>query len=106
MAARRWRTMRNIIRFRPKSFLDARRRDRQFAAFSWLLRNSGGYPKFLDNGLVLPTETFFPDPTLGGHAGVAALFRRVREHAGMEEWPCGIEPDATAERPWLSGANS
>jgi len=98
--------MRNIIRFRPKSFLDAARRDWQFAAFAWLLRNGGGYPKFLDTGLVLPTETFFPDPAMSGHAGVAALFRRVREHAGMEDWPCGIEPDETADRPWLSGATS
>lgn len=98
--------MRNIIRFRPKSFLDPARREWQFAAFAWLIRNSGGYPKFLDTELVLPTETFFPDPALNGHAGVAALFRRVRVHAGMEDWPCGIEPDETADRPWLSGANS
>jgi hypothetical protein len=98
--------MRNVIRFRPKSFLDPARRDWQFAAFAWLLRNSGGYPKFLDTELVLPTETFFPDRALGGHAGVAALFRRVRIHAGMEDWPCAIEPDAGADRPWLSGATS
>src|SRR4051812_28514769 len=95
--------MRNVIRFRPKSFLDTARREWQFAAFAWLLRNSGGYPKFLDTALVLPSEEFFPDPALSGHAGVTALFRRVRDHAGMGEWPCGIEPDADAERPWLSG---
>jgi hypothetical protein len=98
--------MPNIIRFRPKSFLDARRRDWQFAAFAWLLRNGGGYPKFLDTALVLPTAEFFPDHAMSGHAGVAALFRRVREHAGMGDWPCGVEPDADAERPWLSGATS
>lgn len=97
--------MRNIVRFRPKTFLDAARRDWQFAAFAWLLRSSGGYPKFLDTELVLPTETFFPDRALSGHAGVSALFRRVREHAGMADWPCGVEPDATAERPWLCSAN-
>ncbi|HTU66622.1 MAG TPA: hypothetical protein VMF52_11775 [Steroidobacteraceae bacterium] len=98
--------MRNIVRFRPKSFLDAARRDWQFAAFAWLLRNSGGYPKFLDTELVLPTEDYFPDRAMNGHAGVVSLFRRVREHAGMAEWPCGVEPDASAERPWLSGLNS
>jgi hypothetical protein len=98
--------MRNIIRFRPKSFLDSARRDWQFAVFAWLLRNGGGYPKFLDTALVLPTPDFFPDRALNGHAGVAALFRRVREHAGMVDWPCGIEPDADADRPWLSGATS
>lgn len=98
--------MPDIIRFRPKSFLDAARRDWQFAAFAWLLRNSGGYPKFLDTVLVLPTGDFFPDHAMSGHAGVAALFRRVRDHAGMDDWPCGIEPDADAERPWLSGETS
>jgi hypothetical protein len=98
--------MRNVIRFRPKSFLDPARRDWQFAAFSWLLRNGGGYPKFLDTALVLPTAEFFPDHAMSGHAGVSAMFRRVRDHAGMADWPCGIEPDADAERPWLSGATS
>jgi hypothetical protein len=98
--------MPNIIRFRPKSFLDAPRREWQFSAFAWLLRNGGGYPKFLDSELVLPTERFFPDQAMHGHAGVAALFRRVRDHAGMNDWPCGIEPDDDAERPWLSGATS
>jgi hypothetical protein len=98
--------MPNVIRFRPKTFLDAARRDWQFATFAWLLRNAGGYPKFLDSALVLPTGEFFPDHAMNGHAGVAALFRRVRDHAGMGDWPCGIEPDADAERPWLSGATS
>jgi len=97
--------MPNIIRFRPKSFLDAARRDWQFAVFAWLLRNSGGYPKFLETSLVLPTEACFPDRAMSGHAGVAALFHRVRDHAGMGDWPCGIEPDEAADRPWLSGAN-
>lgn len=84
--------MRTPLKFKPKSFLDATRRDWQFDAFAWLLRNCGGYPKFSDTTLVLPTEEHFPDPGMGGHAAVTALFRRVREHAGMSEWPCGVEP--------------
>jgi hypothetical protein len=28
-----------------------------------------------------------------GHAGVAALFRCVREHAGMADWPCAVEQE-------------
>ena len=39
---------------KPKPFLDEARRDWQFAAFAWLLRNCGGYPKFLETTLVLP----------------------------------------------------
>ena len=77
---------------RPKSFLDAPRRDWQFDVYAWLLRNTGGYAKFGDTALVLPTEEFFPDRGMKGHAGVAALFRRVREHAGMADWPCSVEP--------------
>jgi hypothetical protein len=98
--------MRNIVRFRPRSFLDTARREWQFAVFAWMLRNSGGYPKFQETALILPTEEFFPDPAMSGHAGVAALFRRLREHAGMADWPCTVEPDDKAERPWLSGTNS
>jgi hypothetical protein len=76
---------------KPKTFLDASRRDWQFEVFGWLLRNTGGYPKFLESALVLPTEEYFPDRGMKGHAGVAALFRRVRNHAGMEDWPCNVE---------------
>jgi hypothetical protein len=75
------------FRLKPKSFLDASRRDWQFAAFGWLLRNCGGYQKFLETSLVLPTEEYFPDRGMKGHAGVSAIFRRVRDHAGMADWP-------------------
>src|SRR3954469_21527712 len=88
--------MRNPFRARPKSFLDSARREWQFDAFAWLLRNCGGYPKFLETTLVLPTEQHFPDRGMSGHAGVTALFRCVRDHAGMADWPCAVEP-ATPE---------
>jgi len=90
--------MRNSFRARPKSFLDAPRREWQFAVFAWLLRNCGGFPKFLDTTLVLPIEAHFPDRGLGGHAAVAALFRRVRDHAGMADWPCTVEPESAEGR--------
>jgi hypothetical protein len=85
--------MRQSFKARPKSFLDAPRRDWQFNAFAWLLRGCGGFPKFLDTTLVLPTEEHFPDRGMKGHAAVAALFRRVRDHAGMADWPCVVEPE-------------
>jgi hypothetical protein len=84
--------MRIPFRARPKSFLDSARRDWQFDAFAWLLRNCGGYPKFLETMLVLPIDEHFPDPGMSGHAAVAATFRRVRDHAGMADWPCIVEP--------------
>ena len=84
--------MRSQFRAKPKSFLDASRRDWQFDTFAWLLRNCGGYPKFLETTLVLPIEEHFPEHGMGGHAAVAALFRRVRDHAGMADWPCDVAP--------------
>jgi hypothetical protein len=86
------------FRAKPKPFLDPSRRDWQFDAFAWLLRNCGGYPKFLDTTLVLPSEEHFPDRGLSGHAAVAALFRRVRDHAGMADWPCVVEPEPSEPR--------
>ena len=90
------------FRARPKPFLDTARRDWQFDAFAWLLRHCGGYPKFLETVPVLPVEQHFPDRGMSGHAGAAALFRRVRDHAGMADWPCMVEPRSDAES---SGAN-
>jgi hypothetical protein len=85
--------MRSLFRAKPKSFLDAPRRQWQFDAFAWLLRGCGGYPRFLDTSLVLPIDAHFPDRGMKGHAGVAALFRQVRDHAGMADWPCTVEPE-------------
>lgn len=81
--------------FKPshKPFLDASRRSWQFDTFAWLLRHGGGYRKFLDTTLVLPNEDHFPERGMQGHAGVAALFRQVRDHAGMADWPCTVEPE-------------
>ena len=88
----------NSFRAKPKPFLDTARREWQFESFAWLLRNCGGYPKFLETVPVLPIEEHFPDRGMSGHAAVAALFRRVRDHAGMADWPCIVEP--------AQGANS
>lgn len=86
------------IRLKPKSFLDSSRRDWQFQTFGWLLRHTGGYARFLETELVLPTEAHFPDRGMKGHAAVAALFRRVRDHAGMADWPCTVEPASDTPR--------
>jgi hypothetical protein len=90
--------MRQLFRAKTKSFLDAPRRQWQFDAFAWLLRGCGGIPRFIDTTLVLPIEEHFPDRDLKGHAAAAALFRRVRDHAGMADWPCLVEPEPAAKR--------
>lgn len=84
--------MRLLARAKPKPFLDPTRRQWQFDTCAWLLRGCGGYPKFLDTELVLPVPGHFPDRGMKGHAAAAALFRRVRDHAGMADWPCIAEP--------------
>ena len=85
------------MRTQPKPFLDATRRDWQFAAFAWLLRHTGGIAKFADTTLVLPTPEHFPASGMQGQAGVSALFRRVRDHAGMADWPCSVEAESAVE---------
>lgn len=87
--------MRQLFRAKPKTFLDSARRRWQFDAFAWLLRGCGGLPRFLDTALVLPIPEHFPELGMKGHAGAAALFRLVRDHAGMADWPCMAEPDAS-----------
>ena len=84
--------MRQMVRAKPKTFLDPARRRWQFETYAWLLRGCGGYQKFLDTELVLPVPEHFPDRGMKGHAAAAALFRRVRDHAGMADWPCIAEP--------------
>jgi hypothetical protein len=88
-----------LSRTRPKPFLDDARRDWQFDAFAWLLRNGGGYPRFEGTALVLPTAAHFPESGMSGHAAATALFRRVRDHAGMADWPCTVEPATRSPRP-------
>jgi hypothetical protein len=101
---RREAMMRQSFRAKPKSFLDAPRRQWQFDAFTWLLRGCGGFPRFLDTTLVLPISEHFPERGMRGHAAAAALFRNVRDHAGMAEWPCIVEPEAGSKA--VEGASS
>jgi hypothetical protein len=89
----------------PKPFLDASRREWQFETFAWLLRHSGGFPNFIETTLVLPIEDHFPDRGMKGHAGVTALFRRVRDHAGMADWPCMVEPGTERRRTGTGGTD-
>jgi hypothetical protein len=88
---------------RTKPFLDDVRREWQFDVFAWLLRNAGGYARFRDTELVLPTADDFPAHGMRGHAAASAIFRRVRDRAGMADWPCAIEPASRTPRPEPTG---
>lgn len=93
-----------LSRTRPKPFLDDTRREWQFETFVWLLRNGGGYPRFEATTLVLPVAAHFPDDGMSGNAAATALFRRVRDHAGMADWPCTVEPATRRPRGAAPGA--
>ena len=71
----------------------------QIACFSWLLRGTGGFGRFRHALLVLPTDEHFPQRGLRGGALEQALFKQIKEHAGMSAWRCSLEvqkadPDA------------
>ncbi len=74
----------------------------QFECFEWLLRNTGGFKVFAKGSLVLPTNQFFPQRGLGGHALAEALFAQVKEYAGMSDWPCTLEAQDEDVDPVLS----
>jgi hypothetical protein len=85
--------------FKTKPFLPEELVQWQFETFGWLLRHTGGIESFASTVLVLPTDEFFPDKGLRGSKGVERLFLRVREYAGMEQWPCELheqDPDPSA----------
>jgi hypothetical protein len=63
----------------------------QLACFRWLLCGTGGFGRFQHAVLVLPTDEYFPQRGLRIGALEQALFRQVKEHAGMAAWRCRLE---------------
>lgn len=63
-----------------------------FDTWSWLLREFGGWERFRETPLVLPTPDFYPEMNLKGHALAEELFKQTQRHAGLEDWPCVLEP--------------
>jgi len=57
----------------------------QFDVYEWLFSNFGGYADFLKTELPLPTPEFFPEPD------PELIFERVKQYAGMANWPCRLE---------------
>jgi len=71
----------------------------QLACFDWLLRGTGGYGRFRNALLVLPTDEFFPQRGLHPGALEHALFRQIKEHAGMSSWKCALEAQSADPNP-------
>lgn len=78
--------------FKTKPLLESDQVDWQFQCFKWLLRNTGGMRVFHEEkNLIKPTEEFFPH---GGNTQaelVESIFRQVKQHSGMSDWPCRLQ---------------
>lgn len=78
--------------FRKGSLLEDRLTTWQFDSFEWLLEYTGGIEAFRQRQLILPTRQCFPHDGSRGHAFAEMLFRQVKAHAGMSDWPCELQP--------------
>jgi hypothetical protein len=92
---------------KPKPFLDSSRLDWQFQAFAWLLRHTGGYSKFLETTLVLPTEdisrSWLERPRCGGR--VVSSRARPRRHGRLAVHRSSRSARSRASRTDESGAS-
>lgn len=81
----------------PESLVSSKSSAWILATFQWALEQFG--TDYFHDGMILvtPTPEHFPSPPKDPVERAAAIFRRVQEHAGLENWPCRLEaqdPDA------------
>ncbi len=90
--------------FRKGTLLGDELSEWQFDVFAWLLRHTGGFEAFRQRRMVLPTPVCFPQRGERGHALAEAIFGQVRRHAGMEDWPCTVQPQEDDPNPLVGRA--
>lgn len=79
-----------------RRFLDAEVEEWHLECWAWLMRHLGGAEDLRETPLVLPTAEFFPRPAGEGRAVAEAVFARVRDLMGLNDWPCVlVERDRT-----------
>lgn len=61
-----------------------------FDTYAWALENLGTDVFYQYTDPVLPNDKFFPDKREETRDVAEDLFTRVRQYAGMEEWPCRL----------------
>jgi hypothetical protein len=77
--------------FRSKPVLDGDSTEWLFNAYAWALENFGSEFFHQETILVTPTDRHFPDKSFATpQEKVSAAFARVRDHAGMQGWPCEL----------------
>ena len=81
--------------FRSRSILEEDEEAWQVDTWRWMLEEKGGLPDLKRAQLVLPTPAFFPATELTGHDRVAHIFERIKDLAGLGDWPCRLlaQPD-------------
>lgn len=81
-----------------KTFLEPEVEAWHFETWAWLLKHLGGLEELRNSAWVEPTSECFPATEATGHDRVLVLFNQVKEHAGMEAWPCTlqVQPDYMA----------
>jgi hypothetical protein len=86
--------MRMLSLFQPKLPIDADELEWQLATLKWLGIEFGPGAK----APVLPTPERFPPSPRQGHERIEDLFAAVKKAAGMQAWPCELQP-GREERP-------
>lgn len=76
--------------FGPRFMFDDGTTEWIFDTYAWALENLGTdvFHQFTD--LVLPNDKFFPEKLEEMDDIAEGLFTRVRQYAGMDEWPCRL----------------
>ncbi|MEM7412205.1 MAG: hypothetical protein AAF430_18395 [Myxococcota bacterium] len=82
--AKRW--------FRRAPFLDVDTAGWIIDTYSWFLTHFGEEQSSAEMVLIEPSEEFFPFSLSRDHDDVRAVFEAVRSYAGMDTWPCSLEP--------------
>ncbi len=55
--------------------------------YAWMIHELGGFARFDEAPLVLPTRDYFAVTEVETHARAQAIFARILEHAGLHTWP-------------------
>ena len=75
----------------------------QIASYKWLLTHFGG-EDFKQSRLILPTRDYFPAQVETADEAAEQTFLKVKEYAGMQDWPCRFEKQQEDINPQVAPA--
>lgn len=78
--------------FGPKLPIDSDEFEWQLATFQWLMAHFRGLDFLRETKPFLPNNEYFPVNAKTENERAKLYFDHVRRFAGMEEWPCRLEP--------------